>query len=65
MPAQKPILLNANHLFVFHKIFVLFGQAQNILRPVKGQGITATLELISSNCASSSKKKEFIVNEKY
>ena len=22
VPAQKPILLNANHLFVWHKIFV-------------------------------------------
>jgi hypothetical protein len=22
MPAQKPILLNANHLFVWHKMFV-------------------------------------------
>ena len=34
--AQKPILLNANHLFVWHKKFRL---AQNILGPVKGQGI--------------------------
>ena len=49
VPAQKPILLNANHLFVWHKMFVTgticmvrhkkFGPAQNILRPVKGQGI--------------------------
>ena len=51
--AQKTILLNANHLFVWHKMFWLaqyvntllvrqkkFGPAQNILRPVKGQGIT-------------------------
>jgi hypothetical protein len=37
VPAQKPILLNANHLFVWHK---KFGPAQNILRPVKGQGIS-------------------------
>ena len=50
--AQKPISLNANHLFVFHKMFVIatiynkflvwhkkFGLAQNILGPVKGQGI--------------------------
>ena len=22
VPAQKPILLNANHLFVWHKVFV-------------------------------------------
>jgi hypothetical protein len=22
VPAQKPILLNANHLFVYHKMFV-------------------------------------------
>ena len=35
--AQKPILLNANHHFVWHK---KFGPAQNILGPVKGQGIT-------------------------
>ena len=51
VPAQKPILLNANHLFVWHKMFVTaticklifglaqkFGPAQNILGPVKGQG---------------------------
>ena len=36
VPAQKTILLNANHLFVWHK---KFGQAQNILGLVKGQGI--------------------------
>ena len=36
VPAQRTILLNANHLFVLHK---MFGQAQNILGPVKGQGI--------------------------
>ena len=35
--AQKPILMNANHLFVMHK---MFGPAQNILGPVKGQGIS-------------------------
>ena len=34
--AQKPILQNAKHLFVWHKTF---GTAQNILGPVKGQGI--------------------------
>ena len=53
-PAQKPILLNANHLFVWHKMFVTatiylnrfltwhqkIGPAKNILGPVKGQGIT-------------------------
>ena len=33
VPAQKPILLNANHLFVQHK---KFGPAQNVLGPVKG-----------------------------
>ena len=33
--AQKLILLNANHFFVWHK---KFGPAQNILGPVKGQG---------------------------
>jgi hypothetical protein len=33
--AQKPILLNANHLFVWHK---KIGPAQNLLGPVKGQG---------------------------
>ena len=50
--AQKPILLNANHLFTLHKMFVTatickkklvwhkkFGPSQNILGPVKGQGI--------------------------
>ena len=37
VPAQKPILLNANHLFVWHK---KFGLAQNILGPVKRQGIS-------------------------
>ena len=36
---KKQILLNANHLFVWHKI----GPAQNILGPVKGQGINQTL----------------------
>ena len=52
--AQKPILLNTNHLFVWHKMFVTgqyvnkflvghkkFGPAQNILRSVKGQGISS------------------------
>ena len=52
VPAQKPILLNANHPFVLHKMFVTatickkklvwhkrFRPAQNILGPVKGQGI--------------------------
>ena len=39
VPAQKPILLNANYLFVWHK---KFGPAQNILGPVKGQGISNT-----------------------
>ena len=37
VPAQKPILLNANHLFIWHK---KFGLAQNILGPVKGQSIS-------------------------
>ena len=36
VPEQKPILLNANHLFVWRK---MFGPAQNILGPVKGQSI--------------------------
>ena len=35
MPAQKTILLNANHIFVWHK---KFRPAQNIFGPVKGQG---------------------------
>ena len=53
VPAKKPILLIANHLFAWHKMFVTatkylnkylvrhkkFGPAQNILGPVKGQGI--------------------------
>ena len=56
---QKPILLNANHLFVWHKMFgtvtickyILvrhkkFGSAQNILRPVKGQGISERFKII-------------------
>ena len=34
VPAQN--LLDANHLFVWHK---KFGPAQNILGPVKGQGL--------------------------
>ena len=49
VPEQKPILQNANHLFAWHKMFVtatickyIFGPAQNILRPVKGQGINLT-----------------------
>ena len=53
VPAQKKIVLNANHLFVWHKKFVTgtyvnkflgwlkkFGPAQNILGPVQVQGIT-------------------------
>ena len=40
--AQKPILLNANHIFVWHK---KFGPAQNVLGPVKGQGIRLPLFL--------------------
>ena len=52
VPAQKPILLNANHLFVWHKMFgtgTIYnkflvrhkkrGSTQNILGPAKGQGI--------------------------
>ena len=52
VPAQISILLNANHLFVWHKSLWLahnvnkflvqhkkFGPAQNILGPVKGQGL--------------------------
>ena len=51
--AQKPILLNANHLFVWPKCLLLpqyvnrflvwhkkFGPAQKILGPVQGQGIS-------------------------
>jgi hypothetical protein len=50
--AQKPILLNANHLLVWHKMFVTgyvnkflvrnkkCGPTQNILGPVEGQGIS-------------------------
>ena len=53
VPTQKTILLNANHFFVWHKLFVTatiiklvfclaqkIGLAQNILGPLKGQGIT-------------------------
>ena len=51
VPAQKTILLKASYLFVWHKMFVTgtickflvrdkkIGPAQNILGPVKGQGI--------------------------
>ena len=55
VPPQKLILLNANHLFVWQKMFVTatmckhifglaqkFGPAQNILGPVKGQGNSAS-----------------------
>ena len=45
VPAQKPILLKANYLFVWHK---KFGPAQNILGPVKGQGIGAQLGFLAS-----------------
>ena len=38
--AQKTILLNANHLSVWHK---KFGPSQNILGPVKGQGISGLI----------------------
>ena len=48
--AQKPILLNANHIFVWHKMpqyvnrflgwLKKFGPAQDILGPVKRQGIS-------------------------
>ena len=61
MPAQKPIFLNANHLFVWHKMFltatickeifglaqkIYFGPAQNILGPVKGQVINLNTKLL-------------------
>ena len=46
MPAQKPNLLNGNHLLVWYKnVFQflvrrkIFGPAQNNLGPVKGRGI--------------------------
>ena len=53
VPAQKPILLNADHLLFWHKMFVnkflvrhkKFGLAQNILGPVKGQGIKRSSNL--------------------
>ena len=45
VPAQKPILLNANHLFVWHKMFVtgtkwseIFGLAQKIWTGIKHFG---------------------------
>ena len=38
--AQKTILLNANHLSVWHK---KCGPSQNILGPVKGQGISGLI----------------------
>ena len=45
VPAQKPILLNANHLFVWHKMFVtatickyFFGLAQKIWTSTKHFG---------------------------
>jgi hypothetical protein len=43
VPTQKTILLIANHLSVWHKMFLtatkFFGLAQKILGHVKGQGI--------------------------
>ena len=55
VPAQKLILLNANHHFVWHKMpqyvdkFLVWrkknGPAQNILGPVKGQGINENLKI--------------------
>ena len=49
-PVQKTILLNANHFFIWHKMFVTaticillaqnFGAAQKFLGPIKGQGIS-------------------------
>ena len=39
-PSQKTILLDAKHLFVWHK---KIGPAQNIYGPVKGQGISIFL----------------------
>ena len=39
VPAQKPILLNANHRLVWLGWHKKFGPAQNTLGPVKGQGI--------------------------
>ena len=45
--AQKPILLKANHLFVWHK---KFGPVQNILGPVKGHGIRGFPKLEMSKC---------------
>ena len=52
LPVQKTILLNANHPFVWQKMFVtaaickqIFGLAPkiwNILGPVKGQAISKT-----------------------
>ena len=52
VPAQKQNLLNGNHLLVWHKMFgtgtkciSIFGLAQNILKPVKGQGIGSRRQL--------------------
>ena len=41
--AQKQHSLNANHHFVWHKTF---GPAQNILGPVKGQGINHLITIL-------------------
>ena len=40
VPAQKPILMNSSYLFVWHK---KFRPAQNILGPVKGQGMNLVI----------------------
>ena len=45
VPAQKTILLNANHLFVWHQ---KFEPAQNILGPIKEQGISELKSLWES-----------------
>ena len=46
LPAQKPNLLNGNHLLMWHKMLgtgtkciSIFGLAQTILGPVEGWGI--------------------------
>ena len=53
VPARKPILLNANHPFVWHKMFVtatickwIFWSGQKILGPVKEQGISHPLHFL-------------------
>jgi hypothetical protein len=56
LQAQKPNLMNGNHLLVWHKIFgtgtkcistFTFGLAQKNLGPVEGRGIRVSFEFVA------------------